>query len=337
MRRVKVKRGFFKSVIHWFRTLKDDDCPNDVSKVEELFYIVGHRGACAYEVENTIPSFEKGIQLGANALEIDLSITKDGHVVAWHDFDPDDSVAIARQIGAEPIAKYNPSVPNIRNSKRLPVPELTLMELREHFGYECDGELALNAKIPTVDDIFEWANEKYELKLIIFDIKITEEYKHITKKMMDVIHDLMNKYNPHYDIVFMTPREVIIDEMRKHYPQANYTWDVELPMGMILDVTEHSAIEHAVLKHCTYASVGRAVVGQLAPWETYKEIIKYDVSNKEFIKLIGWTIKDTAEMECLIKMGVDGLVIDHPDKLKKVYEKLKEQKKSKFIEGEGNG
>jgi glycerophosphoryl diester phosphodiesterase len=50
-----------------------------------LFLKVGHRGAKAYETENTIESFRKAIELGANAIELDLQQTVDNRLVVSHD------------------------------------------------------------------------------------------------------------------------------------------------------------------------------------------------------------------------------------------------------------
>ena len=46
---------------------------------------VGHRGARAYEPENTIRSFKKAIELGVDAIELDVRKTKDNVVVVIHD------------------------------------------------------------------------------------------------------------------------------------------------------------------------------------------------------------------------------------------------------------
>jgi len=46
---------------------------------------VGHRGAKAYATENTIGSFEKAIDMGANAIELDVRISGDGQLIVSHD------------------------------------------------------------------------------------------------------------------------------------------------------------------------------------------------------------------------------------------------------------
>jgi glycerophosphoryl diester phosphodiesterase len=50
-----------------------------------VFLKVGHRGARAYEIENTVESFGKAIALGANAIELDVRQSKDGTLIISHD------------------------------------------------------------------------------------------------------------------------------------------------------------------------------------------------------------------------------------------------------------
>jgi len=35
-----------------------------------------------------------------------------------------------------------------------------------------------------------------------------------------------------------------------------------------------------------------------------------------------WTVNDVEQMEALIKMGVDGIITDYPDRLRKVLQRL---------------
>jgi glycerophosphoryl diester phosphodiesterase len=46
---------------------------------------IGHRGAAGYCPENTIASFKKALELGADYLELDIQMTKDGELVVIHD------------------------------------------------------------------------------------------------------------------------------------------------------------------------------------------------------------------------------------------------------------
>lgn len=50
-----------------------------------MFLKIGHRGAGAYETENTLESFKKAIVLGANAVELDVRQSADEELVISHD------------------------------------------------------------------------------------------------------------------------------------------------------------------------------------------------------------------------------------------------------------
>ena len=50
-----------------------------------MFLKVGHRGAGVYETENTLESFKKAIELGVNAIELDVRQSKDAKLVISHD------------------------------------------------------------------------------------------------------------------------------------------------------------------------------------------------------------------------------------------------------------
>ncbi|HZM64488.1 MAG TPA: glycerophosphodiester phosphodiesterase, partial [Candidatus Saccharimonadales bacterium] len=47
--------------------------------------IIGHRGARGLAPENTLAAIEAGIKAGADEIEVDVRVTKDGIPVLWHD------------------------------------------------------------------------------------------------------------------------------------------------------------------------------------------------------------------------------------------------------------
>jgi len=48
--------------------------------------VIAHRGASSDAPENTIAAFELALEQGADALEMDIHLSKDGHPVVIHDF-----------------------------------------------------------------------------------------------------------------------------------------------------------------------------------------------------------------------------------------------------------
>jgi len=48
---------------------------------------IGHRGARAYEPENTLSSFRRALELGVDAVELDVRKTRDNELVVIHNAD----------------------------------------------------------------------------------------------------------------------------------------------------------------------------------------------------------------------------------------------------------
>ena len=81
-------------------------------------FIVGHRGSGANsdsdagQLENTLASVKAAYRLGANAVEVDVVMTKDGHVVALHDdYLPDHSCV--NQLTLDELKASYPQVPKL--------------------------------------------------------------------------------------------------------------------------------------------------------------------------------------------------------------------------------
>jgi glycerophosphoryl diester phosphodiesterase len=56
-----------------------------LSLKHKSFRVIGHRGALGYAPENTLASFQKGLELGADMLELDVHLSRDGELVVIHD------------------------------------------------------------------------------------------------------------------------------------------------------------------------------------------------------------------------------------------------------------
>jgi glycerophosphoryl diester phosphodiesterase len=47
--------------------------------------LYAHRGAATERPENTMPAFERALEIGIDALEMDTHVTRDGHLIVVHD------------------------------------------------------------------------------------------------------------------------------------------------------------------------------------------------------------------------------------------------------------
>lgn len=98
-----------------------------------MFLKIGHRGARAYELENTVESFKKAIEMGANALELDVRESKDKKLIISHDDN------LKKVFG-----------------KDLLVHEATLEELKRMTGN----------KVPSLDEALHFIDGKVEMILV---------------------------------------------------------------------------------------------------------------------------------------------------------------------------
>lgn len=67
--------------------------------------VYAHRGAAAELPENTLPSFRRALELGADALETDVHLTADGEIVATHDADGARVAGVPLALRATPLAQ----------------------------------------------------------------------------------------------------------------------------------------------------------------------------------------------------------------------------------------
>lgn len=107
--------------------------------------IWGHRGAYHYAPENTIYSFQKAIELGADGVEFDVQLTKDGEVVVIHD-ETIDRVStgngMVKDYTLQELRYFNFNKRGISEPKYMPVPTLDdVLELIEPTSLTINIEL----------------------------------------------------------------------------------------------------------------------------------------------------------------------------------------------------
>lgn len=96
--------------------------------------LYAHRGASAHLPENSLEAFEKALTDGANALELDIQRTADGHFVVAHDPHGRRLAGVDDHIGAlrlDDVRKWDVSATDSREPRHHSMP--TLAEVLEAF------------------------------------------------------------------------------------------------------------------------------------------------------------------------------------------------------------
>jgi glycerophosphoryl diester phosphodiesterase len=292
------------------------------------FWVVGHRGSPCFEVENTMPSFERAIREGANALELDLCVTRDREVVVWHDFSPHEKNARFRRWGWEPDVAFRPRVPD-DSQLRKPTSELTLAEFRTHYGYaKKKGGARVDAEIPLLSRFFEWAARERKLGLVYFDIKVPYDRADLLRVITGQLDQLTERCSPSFRSVLECSDPKVARELKDLTPRLEHSLDVEPPAGIVfrteLCSSVRAAIEHG-LRHAT-PQKPRSVT--LRPFATHCRIVAEDLelmkrhnASASTTKLEGvcsFTINRESEMRRLIGLGITGMQSDRPEVLRRV-------------------
>jgi glycerophosphoryl diester phosphodiesterase len=300
------------------------------------FLIVGHRGASASAVENTIESYERAVEVeGANAVEIDVCVTKDGQVVVWHDWDPDALIAFARQAEAEMYGLCRPVVPPAGHPMRRPVCDLTLDELREHYGYAVVGTAQLvPARIPVLEDVVRWARTKPQLKAVLLDCKVPPAHKELITVVAAALLREVEREPVGAQFVFLTPHAEVFEVMQEVVPAAMRSFDVEIPAGFLPDRSQLSAVARARASGNGWASIGRPLF-TIGGWWIYSTMVRDDLEQMREAHgttqpavpayYVCWTINRTREMRYLMRLGVSGILTDFPGHLRRQLNRKRRQ------------
>lgn len=131
---------------------------------------IGHRGAKGYEPENTLVSFEKALQMGADGIELDVHLSTDGHLIVIHD----------------------ETVDRTTNGKGV-VNQLTVQELKAF-------RINDTYEIPTLEEVLDLVNQRcfvnIELKNQDAAEKVVQLIEHyITVKNWTYAHFLVSSFD----------------------------------------------------------------------------------------------------------------------------------------------
>jgi glycerophosphoryl diester phosphodiesterase len=154
--------------------------------------IVAHRGASKDAPENTIPAFELAWQQGADAIEGDFHLTKDGYIVCVHDKDTETT-----------------------SGKRWPVLEKTLKEILtldvgSHHSAQYKG-----TRIPTIAEVFA---------TVPVDKKMYIEVKGGKAIVPSLIEEIRKSGLKTEQIVVIAFDKEVIREIKIQAPQFKACW-----------------------------------------------------------------------------------------------------------------
>jgi glycerophosphoryl diester phosphodiesterase len=289
------------------------------ASAQARFDLQGHRGARGLLPENTLPSFQKALDLGVNTLECDLAITRDGVVVVHHDLwlNPDTT----RGPDGQWLAARGPAIAELSYAELQRYDVGRLKPGTEYATTFAQQQPVDGTRVPRLADLFDLVrksgNTQVELdcetKVSPLEPAATLPVADFTQRVIAEIRKAgMQSRTTVQSFDWRTLQQVQKEapEIRTLYLSSPRTL-ARLPDGgpspwlAGFDPDRHGgSVPQAV-----HAAGGKA----WAPNQTF--VTPKDVAQAHALglKVIPWTVNDPVMVNKLLDMKVDGIISDRPD------------------------
>ena len=285
--------------------------------------IQGHRGARGLLPENTIPAFERAIELGVDVLELDLGMTRDGVPVVHHDraLDPDrtrdadgawltppgaflnalDLAALSEldvgrvAPGSKVAERFPEQVP--RDGTRIPT-LAQVLALGRRPGAE---EIRFNIETKVTPLAPEETAEPEEFARAVVEVLRTEgmldraDLQSFDWRVLQEARTLA----PDLSTVCLTAEQRWIDNILRGRPGPS-PWTA----GLDVEAFDGSVPRLVEAAGCTVWS----------PY--YRDLTEATLADAHTLglRVVVWTVNEVDDMLALARLGVDGIITDYPDR-----------------------
>jgi glycerophosphoryl diester phosphodiesterase len=282
------------------------------------FDVQGHRGARGLLPENTLPAFQKALDLGVDTLECDMAITKDGVVVIHHDLwlNPDTT----RGPDGQWLDKRGPAISELTFAELQTYDVGRLKPGTDYAKQLPDQQPVDGTRIPKLADLFDLVRKSGNTT---------------------VGFDCETKVSPYERGATVAPEtfaRMAIAEIRKagmatRTMVQSFDWSTlqviqtEAPEIRTMYLTTPNTLKRGRVGYSPWLagfapelhgnSVPRAVhaAGGKIWAPNHASFTSADLAEAHAlgIVVIPWTVNDPPTIAKLLDMGVDGIISDRPD------------------------
>ncbi|MCS0787684.1 glycerophosphodiester phosphodiesterase [Cytobacillus firmus] len=241
---------------------------------------VSHRGASAYAPEHTIASYDMGEKMHGDYIEVDLQMTKDGHLIAMHDVTLDRTTN-----GTGSVKDYT-----LNEIKQLDAGSW----FNEKYPYASKAEYE-GLKVPTLEEVFKefGKNNSYYI-----ETKSPDVYPGMEKELLRLI----DKYK-------INKEKLLVQSFSPQSLKVMNELDPSIKLVQLISYKANAIISDTEIKEIKQYAMG------IGPNHTYlnEEYVQKVVNSG--LELHPYTVNDKERMKQLINWGVTGMFTNHPDLL----------------------
>lgn len=275
----------------------------------QTILVHAHRGGRAARPENTLPSFEYGIQQGADVLELDLAVTKDDVLVVSH------SPFLTQPASKDPVSLAG-KTERVCDGPPLPpgtlIRSLTLAQLRQ---YDCGGhalsafpkQVALpHTPIPTFEEVLNLAPRgTFQFNV---ETKIFPSHPEITPSpevFVRMIDDAVRRHHLQSRVILQSFDFRTLLAMRKIDPQVRLSALFEdAKYDSIMGLSDHD-------KSFTYVLevTGADILSPEQNLVTPEAVAQAHSRGKQ---VAPWTVNTPEGWQKMVDAKVDAVITDDP-------------------------
>jgi glycerophosphoryl diester phosphodiesterase len=248
--------------------------------------VFAHRGGGGLYPENTLEAFQYSAQMGVDVLELDVHSTADGALVVMHDATLDRTTNGTGRVNQMTLA------------------ELKKLDAGYHFTPDGGKTFPFRGKgvtVPTLQEIFEALPDK------TYNVEPKQAEPSIVGPLCDALHarKMTDK------TIVGSFRQQAIDEFRAQCAEV---------------ATAATPAEVRDFLALYKLGLGETYRPPMQVLQVPQRLGALEIVSKDFVdtarrlnlQVHVWTINETADMQRLIEMRVDGIMTDYPDRLLKL-------------------
>jgi glycerophosphoryl diester phosphodiesterase len=247
------------------------------------FWVLAHRGGRSLGPENTLYTFRRAADIGVDVIELDTRLTRDRHIVVLHD------------------STVNRTTDGSGRVQDLTLEQLKQLDAAYRWSPDGDARFPLRGKgiaVPTLQEVF--AALPYH--------RINIEMKSGNGYPVKDLCRLIKAADREKRVMVASFKDDLLKDFRVACPGV---------------ATSAGGGETRAFFGLNTIGLSRIYRPDAQAFQVPERYGKVNVINRSFIaaahernmKVHVWTVNDTASMQRLIQLQVDGIVTDYPDRL----------------------
>ena len=293
------------------------------------FDIQGHRGARGLMPENTLPAFARALEIGVTTLELDCGITRDGVVVVSHD--PARRPDLTRDDAGRWLEATGPAIASLTYAQ-LQRYDVGRLKPGTEYARRFPRQQAVDGtRMPRLADVFALTRRlkndavRFNIETKISPLKPEETAAPdvFVRGLLQAIRDANMETRVTIQSFDWRTLQIVQKEARE-IPTAYLSAERTSPNNIQAKAASSpwTAGLHPGQFDGSVPRMVKAAGGRI--WSPYHGDLSAEALEEAHalgLAVVPWTVNNESDMRRLVAWGVDGIISDYPDLLRRVIDR----------------